>query len=198
MVQTRNAAAVAADPIINAVVSPEASLVARDLLEMVLANSVALPPAWEATLQALLANVLMNDYLNWWNKAGQKELDAAKVAADRAINLNSNLALGYHARGLVHRAEGDPQGASDDFQHARTLDSSCPRPAQVANQKHVASAAVFLRGYVIVRKSPRRIPQSVMLIGVRVEHTERGSGFRNHRLQQSVQNYQRFDTTAVI
>jgi hypothetical protein len=136
MVQTARAPAGTADPMSTAVVSPEASLVARELLEMALANSAAVSPTWEATLQALLANVLMNDYLNWWNDAGPDELNTAKVAADRAINLNASLPLGYQARGLVRRAEGDAQGASDDFEYARSLDSSFARAyAQAGNQK---------------------------------------------------------------
>jgi hypothetical protein len=136
MVHAARAPVGTADPMSYAVVSPEASLVARELLNMALANSAAVSPAWEATLQALLANVLMNDYLNWWNDAGANELDAAKVAADRAINLNANLPLGYQARGLVRRAGGDAQGASDDFEHARSLDSSFARAyAQAGNQK---------------------------------------------------------------
>jgi hypothetical protein len=136
MVRTARAPAGTVDPMSTAVVSPEASLVARELLKMALANSAAVSPAWEATLQALLANVLMNDYLNWWNDAGPNERDAAKAAADRAINLNANLALGYQARGLVRRAEGDAQGASADFEYARSLDPSFARAhAQAGNQK---------------------------------------------------------------
>jgi hypothetical protein len=125
-----------ADPISDAVVSPEASLAARSLLKMVLANSAGAPAALVAIVHAMLANVLMNDVLNWWNGAGPDELKDAKSDADEAIKLNPNLPLGFHARGLVRRAEGDPQGASDDFAYARNLDSSFARAyAQAGNQK---------------------------------------------------------------
>jgi hypothetical protein len=125
-----------ADPISDVMVSPQASLAARRFLQNVLRNTAGAPSDLVAVVQALLANVLMNDVLNWWNGAGQPELNEASVAADEAIRLNGNLALGYHARGLVRREDGDPQGASGDFAQALTLDQSFARAhAQQGNQK---------------------------------------------------------------
>jgi tetratricopeptide (TPR) repeat protein len=136
MFQTRSATAVAADPIINAVVSPEASLVARDLLRMVLAYSALFRPDWVAVLKALLANVLMNDVLNWWNGAGADELNEASVAADEAIKLNSNSALAHHAKGLVHSGRRHHDDARKAFRDAKQLDRGFARGhAQFGNQK---------------------------------------------------------------
>jgi adenylate cyclase len=136
MVQTRNVAAIAADPITNAVVSPEASLVARDLLRMVLAKSAGLPPDWVAELKALLANVLMNDVLNWWNGAGADELNEANLAADDAIKLNPKSARAHHAKGLVHSARRHHDDARRAFRLAKQLDRGFARGhAQFGNQK---------------------------------------------------------------
>jgi hypothetical protein len=125
-----------ADPMSDAFVRPEASLFIRQVLQAALQTAAGSkpPPAWEPEAKALLANVLMNDVLNWWNKAGPNELNDASNAADEAVN--ANLALGYHARGLVRRARRNPQGASEDFETALTLDSSFARAhAQAGNQK---------------------------------------------------------------
>jgi hypothetical protein len=136
MAKTASAPAATADPISDVMVSPQASLAARRFLQNVLRNTAGAPSDLVALVQALLANVLMNDVLNWWNGANDVQLGEARAAADEAIRLNGNLALGYHARGLVRREDGDPQGASDDFAQALTLDQSFARAhAQQGNQK---------------------------------------------------------------
>src|SRR5262245_4691751 len=106
MAQTASTPADTADPISDAAASPEASLVARNLLKMVLANSAGAPPALVAIVQGLPANVLMNDYLNWWNPAFPIKVADAQDAIDQAIKLNPPdpvRALVCHAQGLVHR-----------------------------------------------------------------------------------------------
>jgi len=125
-----------ADPISDVMVSPQVSLAARRFLQNVLTNTAGAPSDLVAIVHALLANVLMNDVLNWWNGAGPEQLRQARAAADKAVSLNGNLALAYHARGLVCREEGDPQGAANDFAQALTLDSFFARAyAQQGNQK---------------------------------------------------------------
>ncbi len=139
MAQTANVAAAAADPISDVVVSPEASLLARNLLQMVLAHSAGAPPDFVATMQALLANVLMNDYWNWWNPAFPATVAAAQDAIDKAMQLNPPdpvRALVCHAQGLVHRANGDQNPARKAFREAKRLNSSFARAhAQFGNQK---------------------------------------------------------------
>ena len=103
---------------------------------MVLAISAALLPTWVAVLKALLANVLMNDVLNWWNGAGPPELNEASVAADEAIKLNSNSALAHHAQGLVQSAKGHHNDARKAFREAKRKDDRFARGhAQFGNQK---------------------------------------------------------------
>jgi tetratricopeptide (TPR) repeat protein len=128
-----------ADPISNAVTSPKASLFVRLILQNALANPAAAPPDWAAEAQALLANVLMNDYFNWWNYSDrQTQLAAAQTAVKIAFSLNppdSTLALAYHARGLTERAQGNHAAALADFVQATTLDLGFARAiAQVGNE----------------------------------------------------------------
>ena len=132
--QSVNPAASAADPVSAAVLSPDASLFIRQILQSALANAAGSPspPAWVPDAQALLANVLMNDYLNWWNKAGQNELTAAQSALSQA----GDSALATHARGLIYRATGQPNLALKEFKKAKEADSGFARAhAQFGNQK---------------------------------------------------------------
>lgn len=133
-----------ADPISNAVTSPDASRFVRLILQNALANPAGSPPGappdWTAEVQALLANVMMNDSLNWWNLDLPVDVDEAQNYANQAIGANPSapvLALAYHARGLTYRAQGNQQAASDDFEYARTkLDQGFARAhAQAGNQK---------------------------------------------------------------
>ncbi len=104
MAQTNPAVA---DPVSNAVLSPEASRFTRDILENALDNPPAASASWRPTAHALLANVLMNDVMNSWNSAGQGEISDAQTHVDEAINANPPnpvMALAQHAQGLIHRA----------------------------------------------------------------------------------------------
>ncbi len=128
-----NSAADTGDLISNAVVSPEASLFVRQILQSALAASArGAPPPWAAEASALLANVLMNDYLNWWNKAGPSELAAAQTAVNQA----GNHPLAYHAQGLICRAQKQHHDAMRAFRTAGHLDYGFARGhAQFGNQK---------------------------------------------------------------
>jgi tetratricopeptide (TPR) repeat protein len=123
------------DPVSDAVLSPQASLFTRELLQNALANPAAAAAGWRATAQALLANVLMNDYLNGWNNAGPAELAAAR----NAVNLAGNTALARHAQGLILRADGNHAGAQAAFQQAVNLQPGFARAqVQLANQEVLA------------------------------------------------------------
>lgn len=125
------------DPISNAVVNPEASLFIRQILTT--ARTTGFDARWKGEALALLANVLMNDYLNWWNNADLKELKDAKDAVDEAMKLHPPgqwLPLVHHAQGLIHRANRQHKPALTEFRRARSLNSGLARAhAQFANQK---------------------------------------------------------------
>jgi len=134
--QSANSAADTGDPVSNAVVNPEASLFIREILEKALTNPVGVAPRWLADAWALLANVLMNDYLNWWNDAGPEELKKADNAVQNALALNSELAFAHHVKGLIYRARGQSKEALRAFRKAKHLDSGFARAhAQFGNQK---------------------------------------------------------------
>src|SRR6516225_9230976 len=91
----------------NALVTPETSRFLREILEKALTNPVGVAPRWAAEAWALLANVLVNDYLQSWNNAGMVELNSAEDAVQNALAIDRNLVLAHHAKGLVLRARGD-------------------------------------------------------------------------------------------
>src|SRR5438876_3771720 len=117
-----NSGADTADAVANAVITPEVSLFVREILEKALTNPVRVAPRWEADAWALLANVLLNDYLNWWNDAGSEELKRADHAAQNALALDPNLPFAHHAVGLVYRARRHHNAARKAFKKAKDLD----------------------------------------------------------------------------
>ena len=133
--QTANPADTA-DAVANAVVTPEASLFIREILEKALTNPVGVAPRWAADAWALLANVLLNDYLNWWNDAGLEELRKADDAAQNARALKPDVPFAHHAVGLVYRARRHHNAARKAFRTAKRLNSGFARGhAQFGNQK---------------------------------------------------------------
>src|SRR4051794_1905691 len=119
----------------NALVTPETSLFLREILEKALTNPVGVAPRWAAEAWAMLANILVNDYLHGWNHAGKEELNKAEDAAENALALNRDLPLAHHARGLVHRARGQHPEALEAFAGAVDLDPDFARAlAQKANE----------------------------------------------------------------
>ncbi len=149
-----------ADPVANAVVTPRASLFLRQMVQAALANRDAAPRAWTAHAHALLANLLMNDYLNSWNNAGPSELQQAREAADLAINLDPDLPAAHHAAGLIKRARGDHAAALAEFERAIALDAGYARAhAQVGNQKVLSGrASESHRHFAEARRLNRRHP----------------------------------------
>ena len=100
-----------------------------------MANPVGVAPRWAAEAWALLANILVNDYLHSWKHAGKVELNKAEEAMENALALNSELAQAYHAKGLILRARGDHDGAFEAFEKAVELDPNFARAhAQKGNE----------------------------------------------------------------
>lgn len=95
------------------------------------ANSLALrAEAW-----ALLADLLVSDYLHGWNGAGPAERQAAERAADDALTLNPQLALAHYAKGFVFRTRGQHDKARDAFDQAIAADPQFAAAyAQKANE----------------------------------------------------------------
>jgi tetratricopeptide (TPR) repeat protein len=119
----------------NAFFTPQMSRFIREILEKALTNPIGVAPRWLAEAWALLANLLVNDYLNSWNHAGKEELNKAEDAAENALALNRQLPLAHHARGLAHRARGEHAEALGAFTRAVDLDPNFARAlAQKANE----------------------------------------------------------------
>jgi tetratricopeptide (TPR) repeat protein len=132
-------AADSADAVSNAVVTPESSLFLREILEKALTNPLGVAPRWAAQAWALLANMLLNDYLNWWNDAGPEELRKADDATQNALALDAMLPFALHAKGLIHRARRAHQAALQAFQEAdqeatKRNDGFARAKAQIGNQ----------------------------------------------------------------
>jgi len=121
------------DPMSDVAVDPGASFVVRQILESALANAAgpSPSPAWVPDAQALLANVLMNDYLNAWNGADADKNTLTK--AQNAVNQARNSALAQHAQGLIYRAQGNHSGALTAFQQSSGA-GFVRAQAQVGNQ----------------------------------------------------------------
>jgi hypothetical protein len=134
--RTANSAGDTADPISNAVTSPQASLFIRQILQAALQNSAGAAQPWVAEAHALLANVMMNDCLNWWDDTvtpadAQKHVDQAMGPPSPP---DSVLALAHHAQGLIFRAQRN-QLPLKEFEKAVSLDPGFARAyAQVGNQ----------------------------------------------------------------
>jgi len=131
------------DPIVNAVVSPEASRFVRLILRSALGNlDPDLTPAEIAEAQALYANVILNDILNWWNEDlledgdVRKTVQLAEDCSNNAFNYDPKLPPALHARGLIRRQRGQHNAARKDFREAKRQYSGFARAhAQFGNQK---------------------------------------------------------------
>src|SRR5215204_1266496 len=78
--------------------------------------------ALRAEAWALLADLLVSDYLHGWNGAGSAERQEAERAADEALKLNPQLALAHYAKGLVFRSKGQHDKAMEAFDAAIAAD----------------------------------------------------------------------------
>lgn len=116
----------------------------------------------------LLANVLASDYLNRWNEAaehvpnaGKSLLDDAKMAADRALDLDPKFALARYAKGLVHRANGKREKALKAFDKAIKYDNNFARAyAQKASELiNKGDKAELEKALKLVEKAIRLSPK---------------------------------------
>lgn len=129
-------AADSTDPLSDAVISPAASGFLRAILEKAIGNPKGLDRAHLANAQALLANLIMNDYFNHWNDPTPDQVGKAEDAALAALRLASKLPLAHHALGLIHRARGEHDAARKAFEQAVANDPGFARAhAQLGNQE---------------------------------------------------------------
>lgn len=110
--------------------TPIKSLAARRDAE----EAIRLDPG-SAESWALLANVLVSDYLNRWNGAGKREVERAKEALQQALSLDSSVPLAHYAAGFIRRVDGDHEGALYELDEAIRLNPNFARAyAQKANE----------------------------------------------------------------
>jgi len=83
--------------------------------------------AVRAAAWALLANVLISDYLNRWNEAETGEKADAAMAVRKALELDDTFALAHYADGLVQRAEEHRNEALEAFERAINWDPTFAR-----------------------------------------------------------------------
>lgn len=83
--------------------------------------------AIRAAALSVLADVLVSDYLNLWNKAGAPELAEARKAVDAALKIDERIPLAHYADAFIHRAHGEHQAAFDSFDLAIRYDPDFAR-----------------------------------------------------------------------
>jgi adenylate cyclase len=96
--------------------TPEHTLAARKFFEQAVSIDPEAAEAW-----SWLATVLVSDYLNYWNHAGENEVAQAEQAVRRALAINPNVAQAHLADAYVLRAKGQHQGALVAFDQAIAL-----------------------------------------------------------------------------
>ena len=102
--------------------TPENTLLARQLLEDVVRRVPGTDRAIAAESWALLADILTCDYLNRWNGSTAAELARAEEANATALRLDPALPLAHYARGFICRAKGDHEAALAAYQRTIDLD----------------------------------------------------------------------------
>jgi tetratricopeptide (TPR) repeat protein len=103
-------------------VMPEHTLASRRFLEDSVSHDPRSADAWSR-----LAEVLATDYLNRWNGTGEDQLQQAREAVQRALEIDPYRAQAHYAAGLVHRAMGQYQAALMDFSEALELNPNFAR-----------------------------------------------------------------------
>jgi tetratricopeptide (TPR) repeat protein len=112
-----------AETLYSQTLTPEKTREIRKLLERGLAET-----------SGLLANIIVCDYLNQWNKAGAEELAAAGKAVKSALQLVPDVAIAYHAKGFIHRAKRQHKAALAAFDQSLRYNPDFARArAQKAN-----------------------------------------------------------------
>ena len=92
-----------------------------------------------ARASALLANIIMCDYLNRWNEAGPQNLIDAADAVERALDIAEDLAVAHYAQAFIHRANGEHEDARDAFQRSLKYN-----PGSVRARAQLAAELMYL------------------------------------------------------
>ena len=100
-------------------IAPEHTLAAREMLE----RSVSLDPG-SAEAWARLAQVIVSDHLNRWNRTGEAPIAEAEEAVRKALLIEPTNALAHLVHGLIQRARGDHHSAAEAFSRAVELDQN--------------------------------------------------------------------------
>ena len=110
--------------------TPEKYLQARRHIEESLVRDPGSSESW-----ALLATLLLSDYMNAWNNAGLEDVNRAEEAYKQALAIDPSSAVAHYAAGLVHRVRGDHDDALYEFETAITLNPNLAVAyAQKANE----------------------------------------------------------------
>jgi tetratricopeptide (TPR) repeat protein len=115
--------------------SPENTLVIREILRNALQNPAGFDRRRLAETWAFLADVSTCDYLNRWNDAGPDQLAQAEEAVRRALDIVPDLPSAHYVTGFIRRAMGSHDAALAAFGKTIELDSGFTRAyAQKANE----------------------------------------------------------------
>lgn len=110
--------------------TPEKFLEARRHVQ----NALKLAPEFPEAL-ALLADLLVSDYLNKWNNTNIADVDAAEGLIGAALYIDSTVWMAYYARGFTNSVRGQHQASFNDFQKVTQLNPAWARAyAQMGNQ----------------------------------------------------------------
>ena len=145
--------------------TPESTLLARELLEKAVVDAAAADRGWLAESWALLADILTCDYLNRWNGAAAAELARAEQAADQALRIEPELPLAHYAYGFIFRAKGEHEAALAAF--ARTIELN---PDFVRAYAQKANELMYLgrldEVQPLVETAIRRTPPGSLALGM--------------------------------
>lgn len=110
--------------------TPEKFLEARRHVQ----NSLKLNPQFAEAL-ALLADLLVSDYLNQWNNTKIADVDTAEGLIASALFIDPTVWMAYYARGFMNSVRGRHQASFDDFRKVTQLNPAWARAyAQMGNQ----------------------------------------------------------------
>lgn len=145
--------------------TPENTLIIRDILENALENPVGVEPRQLAETWAFLADVLTCDYLNHWNNAGWRQLALAEKSVQRAFDIIDDLPLAHYVTGFIERAKGNHEAALAAFDRTIELDSDFVRAyAQKANE--LINVGRADEAPPLIRKAITLLPPGSLALGM--------------------------------
>ena len=120
-------------------------------------------------LMAELADIILSAYLNSWYEEvlpgldRAQQIERARELAERAVQMDPNIALAHYDLGFYHRILGDHQAALHKFENAIKVDPNfAPGHAQLANE------------YVFIGKPEAAIDPAKEAIRLSPDHQSRG------------------------